>query len=325
MYGHANDMESITMARTLGIKKQVRADDNIYAEYDDMTSVVKNHYYTYKIHVDKTAQGSVGDVVIFDQIEKISWEHNGNFGTFQGLDLTELIQNYPELENKITIYYSKDRLAPTTLYKLNNHDFIFRPHDGSEASRMELAENVYEAQGIERIPWDFDTVNSLISAQCTAGTWDNEPGHEGPDDADNYKWFTKQQYEAAGYNTDDVKSIAISCGDHEFNDAFTFNIYVKMKAPGGENDKFALNEASYYFDDKIETGNYEYSKSEITVVSFGDEKILDVIKNVSGYMPDEIDDSYAFKIVSYLVYQENDKGKDFDFSNVGYNLYKNRR
>ena len=313
LYGHANDMESITMARTLGIKKQVRADDNIYAEYDDMTSVVKGHNYTYKIHVDKTAQGSVGDVVIFDQIEKISWEHNGNFGIFQGIDLSELIQNYPELKNKITIYYSKDRLAPTTLYKLNNNNFIFRP---DSTDPMALAENVYEAQGIERIPWDFDTVNSLIETNYNSSDkWDNDEQN-----LSYYQWVKSTDYSGA---VSDIKSIAISFGDHVFNDAFTFNIYVKMKAPGGENDKFALNEASYYFDDKIETGNYEYSKSEITVVSFGDEKILDVIKNVSGYMPDEIDDSYAFKIVSYLVYQENDKGKDFDFSNVGYNLYKN--
>lgn len=319
MYGHANDMESITMARTLGITKQVKADDNIYAEYDEMTSVVKNHDYTYRIHIDKTAQGSVNNVVVFDQIEKIGWEHNGNFGIFQGLDLSELLQNYPELEDDITIYYSKDRLAPTTLYKLNNNDFIFRP---DTSNYMSLAENVYEAQGIKRAPWNFDTVNSLITEQCLAGTWDHEVGHEGVDDANNYKWFTKQQYDAAGYELNEVKSIAISFGDHVFDNAFTFNIYVKMKAPDGQDDKFALNEASYFFNDEIDTSNYEYSKSEIIVVSFGDEKILDVIKKVVGEMPDEIDDSYIFKIVSYMVYQENDQGKEFDFSNIGYTLYR---
>ena len=342
MYGHANEMEIVTMARTLGITKKVKADANKYTDYGDMTSVIQKNDYTYKIRVEKTSNGTVQDVVIFDQIEKISWEHFGNFGTFKGVDISEIekelttkYDDYPKIGDKpnITIWYSKDRLAPTTLYELETYNaetqnneksnFIFRQSGNTDKERMKLAEDVY-GDSIKRIPWSFEIVNGLIGTQCSSGTWDIY--HEGPDNADDYKWIElpKGADLPAG-----VKSIAIDFGDYKFKDAFTFNAYVKMCAPNLDdvNDaRFALNEASYFFNDTLDTDNYEYSKSEITIVSFGDDKRVSVKKDVIGEIPEEIDNDFEFQVISDISYTEggnsNAKMEELDYSNIGYLLYK---
>ena len=325
MYGHANEMESVAMARSLGIKKKVRADKNIYAEYENQTSVVENEGYKYKIQIDKTSEGEVRDVVIFDQIEKIGWEHEGNYGTFKGVDLSELLICNPDLtltnesgKKPVTIWYSKDRLAPTILYDLHNAPFVFRPQEGSLESRMALGDTKFASEGIKRIEWNFDTVNDLIATNCSNGTWDES--HPGADDFENYKWTRSTDYTG---NLADVKSIAIDFGDKLFNDDATLNIYVNMTAPDIDpavDPHFALNEASYYFYD-IDIDNYEYSKSEIIVVSFGEERKLDVIKRVVGKLPSEINDSFTFKISSNIKLDEG-VYDDFNYSNIQYKLYK---
>ena len=72
MYSHANEMDSITMARTLGIKKSVKADADLYSDYENKDSVIAGKGYTYKIHIDKTEQGIASDLVIFDKPKELS-------------------------------------------------------------------------------------------------------------------------------------------------------------------------------------------------------------------------------------------------------------
>ena len=309
LYGHANDMENITMARTIGIKKLVRADENIYAEYEQEIGVSKadgHNGYTYKIHIDKSAQGAVGDVVIFDNIEGMSDAHGGQHGVFAGVDLSELYLKYKDkkykdkdLEYYTTIWYSESRNAPTALYgTLGAYSLT-----GTEATIAE---------------WDFDKVNTKLDELDRAGD----------------KWIKANDY------TDplsDVKSIAIDFGEFPFDGETVINVYIKMTAPTGEDKKFALNQASYYFHDYEKTsegeyerstgdGVFEYSSSEITAVTFGDAKKLNIVKNVVGLFPEEVVEQFSFIVTSNLYYDNGSSGpppqKKFDFSNIGYKLYK---
>ncbi|MCR5600167.1 MAG: leucine-rich repeat domain-containing protein [Ruminococcus sp.] len=290
LYGHANDMENITMARTIGIKKLVRADKNTYAEYEKEIGVPKGEDYTYKIHIDKSAQGAVGNVVIFDNVERMSDEHYGGHGVFHGVDLNEVFLKFSGLESQTTIWYSESRNAPKVLYGTPGAYSL----TGDES---EIAE------------WSFEEANNLSTD----------------------KWVKSSEYVG---RTEDVKSIAIDFGDHVFEGEAIINVYIKIKAPTGD-EKFALNQASYYFHDykksgddyvlSTEEGAYEYSNSEITAVTYGDRKTLNIVKNVIGKFPEEVAEQFTFIVTSKLYYYNSstdEASKDYDFSNIGYKLFK---
>lgn len=314
LYGHANDMESVTMARTLGIKKQVRADSDQFAEYADQTSVVKNNTYTYNIHIDKTAQGAAGDIVIFDKIEAISDAHRGGHGTFLSVDLSEIYLNYPKLqtENKVKVWYSESTNSPTALYysEANSRYYAYAVLTESDIS---IPDNE------KRVAWDFELANNNLVDKDNNSVVDESA-----------KW--KEAKNNVVPST--AKSIAVDFGDTVLAEQATLNIYIKMRAPLDISKKFALNEASYYFADyeKNVDGDYvprgdsfEYSKSEITVVSFGDERQIDVVKNVMGNIPSDLagKTDFTFRVSShYYYYKSTIKDKDFDFSNIGYKLKK---
>ncbi|MDY4414481.1 MAG: hypothetical protein SPE43_08975, partial [Ruminococcus sp.] len=267
MYGSANEMDSVTTARTLGIKKSVKAEADKYADYTSKTSVVSRGDYTYKIHIDHTESGAAGNIVIFDCLENVSpgtWK-----GTLKAVDCSEIQSMFPDAQP--TIYYSKSDNAPTVLYK--------------QGENYSLTGEISE-----RVKWDINEVNKLCD--------------------ENRKWIKSDSW---GTDLSTVQSIAVDFGDSVIlNTKSTFNLYIKMTAPGYEATKtYTLNSSSFYFEDfvKNEEGNYipksedsfEYSNSNITTVTIGQRRTLQIVKEIPDVeeLPELLKNAeFTFKVIS---------------------------
>ena len=165
MYGHANAMESITTARTIGITKSVRADANEDADYTARTSVIEKNDYTYKIHIDRTEQGQVHNFIIFDKLENITpgtWK-----GTFNSIDLEEFNTLYGNISPAPNPqkYYSESHDAPTVLYiKSKNEDgnptvYTINKDDLESTQFTEKNQTIVKDEW--RATWNWKTVNEL--------------------------------------------------------------------------------------------------------------------------------------------------------------------
>lgn len=304
MYGNTNEMDSVTTARTLGIKKSVKAETDKYADYTSKTSVVSGGDYIYKIHIDHTESGAAGNIVIFDRLENVSpgtWK-----GTLKAVDCSEIKSLFPNATP--TIYYSKSEKTPTVLYK--------------QGETYSLTGEINE-----RVKWNIGEVNKL----CT----------------ENEKWIKSDEW---GTDLKDVKSVAVDFGDSVILDTkSTFNLYIKMTAPSyDENKTYTLNSSSFYFEDFVKNtegtytpksdDSFEYSNSNITTVTIGQRRKLEVVKEIpdAEKLPELLKNAeFTFKVTS-MQYTVSDnikaynetisdsdiKKEDFDYANIGYKIYK---
>ena len=307
MYGHANEMASITMARTLGIKESVKADADTYADYTEKTSVAEHQDYTYKIHIDKTEQGAAGNIVVFDRLEAV---YPGNWkGTFKEVDITEILNNFQLERDDVTIWYSKSDKAPIELYKVGDTYTL----NGS-------------AEGAEFAEWSFTEANKLVS--------DDKKWHVLSESVDS----SEIQSIAVDFGNKLVldKQAVINIYVRMEAPAFSQTMTHTFDRSSFYFQDFQKNGDTY----EPVANSFSYSESNIATVTLGKNQHLRVKKN----MPENMDISsdiiqnseFTFKLVSRQesvdknikpdedAIEDNDiQVKDVSYANIAYRLYDN--
>ena len=342
MYGHANAMESITTARTIGITKSVRADVDEDADYTARTSVIENHDYTYKIHIDRTEQGKVHNFIIFDKLENITpgtWK-----GTFNSIDLEEFNTLYGNISPapKPQKYYSESHDAPTVLYikskNENGNPTAYTINKGDLEPTQFTEKNPTIVKDEWRATWNWETVNNLL-------------GESEDSDGKLKKWYTETEWNTylKTNPTAKIGSIAVDFSKDINGNPFNipndavFNIYVHMTADSFDANKpYTLNNSSFHFTNLPEDTEGHYSTSNITTVTLGKKRTLYVKKELpekQDYISNDLlkNVEFTFQVQNNLAYVKSRKLNpddadkientdvlydNFKYSNIEYKLYE---
>ena len=345
MYGHANSMDSITTARTLGITKSVKADHDVSAEYVNQTGVIENETYTYKIHIDQSGHGNTGDIVVFDNLEARSESVNETkwYGTIKSVNIEEIENNFSAQQPDPVIWYSESREAPTKLYEYQNPDY--NPDTDPDSAKYIKTldyETYHEMDSFKNAVWDFDKVNTLI-------------GTEVDSDGKSKKWIKADNWSAlTDEQLSEIRSIAVDLSKTKNNNekfivtgTNVLNLYIQMTAPAYQDGyTYTFNGSSFCFSDYamdenkkyVRQSNTEYySYSNTTAVTLGQKRKLEVIKDVpADHMTQEYLENavFTFKVTNRLTYitssETNEEGnttinigeKDFNYANIEYELWE---
>ena len=138
-------------------------------------------------------------------------------------------------------------------------------------------------------------------------------------------WYKAEEFEQAGHALSDVEAVAVDLSEMKDGSEFclesmeSVTFQIKMKAPDempAEGIIYAYNNPSFY---SFHTGTDtpQTVEGNSVKVSMGEAETLEVIKEFSGEVPEEMADT-EFR---FCLYQEQDGGQ-IPFANQEYELYK---
>ena len=277
LYAKSSAIEDMALANESKITKLVRADSDRFGVYGTSAVVEIGGGYTYDITVSNADNKELKDIVVFDRLENA------------------------ENDRK---YDSNDPMQPF-------------PNGSWYGTFRSVVTEGLEELGIKPQIW----YNAVREAQLPLGAQD-------PSDVLTAKngWYKAEEFEEkTGLQLSNVKAVAVDLS--EMNDGSEFclesmesvTFQIKMKAPDempAEGIIYAYNNPSFYsFHTGTETPQTVEGNS--VKVSMGEAETLEVIKEFSGEVPEEMADT-EFR---FCLYQEQDKSQ-IPFANQEYELYK---
>ena len=313
-YARKNNLPVMPSASQGQISKTVRADENKTAEFLKETAVTTGGGYTYRISLNAFSTDALGDIVIYDELEKTEQIENKNEywqGTFQSVDVSAF-KNYlllqgvsqSDISEHLKIYYTHNESPEPPVQK-----------DTTDTTKY---------------------TQNLITDFSGTGWIETSDGRKNITDNDESRITAIAVVYDGKINTGSTSAIT----------QLKTSIDIKMKAPesleaANSTYPFAKN-ISWYSVAGYRTGEngavlsvpVGHGESNPTVVTIGEKMKLIVSKQLGASVPDELkDEVFNFHINAYVGSLKDDGEitveedlppivEEEPFSNVPYLLYQ---
>ncbi|MEE5994524.1 MAG: hypothetical protein V3G42_15070, partial [Oscillospiraceae bacterium] len=319
-YARKNNLPVMPNASQGHISKTVRADENKTAEFVTETAVTTGGGYTYRISLDTFAPNALGDIVIYDELEKTTKDTDDNTkteywqGKFESVDVSAL-RDYllllgvrqNDINNNLKIYYT--------------HSASPKEPVNYETGNDENGNDTLKCTGVLNFTVDENT------------TWIQATADGKIDEVNDVNKNDRVTAIVVVY-----KGKLMTANNQAVTQLKT-SIDIKMTAPAtiaAANSKYpyAKNTSWYSVNEYEVTGGEDKithvsdGPSTSTVVTIGEKMKLIVTKTLGDSVPDELkDEVFNFHINAY-VGKANGNGipdvVEQPFANIPYELYQKK-
>ncbi len=288
MYASASTTTNVATASVDGVKKTVRADEDIVAGYESTALVGEGNGYTYEVAVTNGSGALLSDIVLFDRLEyavedgRYDMEKDNPDSVFYGLTADEIANRWTGTFNGLTLSSLEDLgIDPVVYYNEDRNATISENEENGDA-KTTPTDVLTEANG----------------------------------------WYKDSEYEEShAGDLSKVKAIAVDIStmtdgspfELEMGESLSFQIHMIAPEDVGEDALYAFNNPAYYSvseDSFGGTSTATTSEGNATRVEIGEAGTLEVEKEFTegAEVPASMTNaSYTFVLKrgdSYLPSQE---------------------